>query len=519
MAGTATRIGGARDIVIGVDQGTSNTKALALDAAGRVLAEASRPIPLSSPRPGWVDQDPLAMLANVVACLREVMEKSARTAADVRGLGLANQTETLVVWDPRNGEPVHPAMVWQCRRGADEIESLRDEATVTDLRRRTGLDLDPTFTAAKLKWLFHHRPEIGEGLRRGDYLFGTVDCWLIWKLSGGAVYATDASNASRTMLFDIKLLAWDPALVELFGLSLKHLPLVRPSTGPFGATPATLFGAPIPITGALGDQQASLFGHGCFEESQIKVTYGTGAFLWHNAGPRPDGPQADGLVRTVAWQLQRPCYALEGFVMYAGAALDWLANRLGIPGGGAGVVEAARQAGGSDGAIVIPAFQGLAAPWWEPEVLAALLGLAQSTTPAQICHAGLEAVCYQIRTLIESIEARTGRPISILKVDGGPTRSSYLMQLQADIAQRPLAVAGVESTTPYGAALMAGLGAGMWSSLDPLRQIIPPATTVRPDPSTAARWNEGYRRWFDAAEMLVAHGRRQRAHRASGAGP
>ncbi len=496
-------------ILIGVDQGTTNTKAVAVDGAGRVLRQATRPIPLQAPRPGWVEQDPERMLANVVECVRDVLEAAPRGANACVGLGVANQTETLVVWDRRTGAPVMPAIVWQCRRGEDEIHELRNEAAVALVRAKTGLDLDPTFTAAKLRWLFRHRPAIGDGLRRGDYVFGTVDCWLIWKLTGGRVYATDSSNASRTMLFDIGRLAWDPELFGLFDLSIAELPEARRSTGPFGHASADLLGVSIPITASLGDQQASLFGHGCFAESQVKATYGTGAFIWLNAGQRADAPCPGGLLRTVAWHLAEPCYALEGFVMSAGATLEWLAARLAIPGGGAGVVERARQAGSSGGVTLVPAFQGLASPWWRPEARAALVGMTEATSAGHICHAGLEAICFQVRAALDLIAA-SGRRIDSLKVDGGPAGSAYLMQLQADVLRLPLAVAALDSTTPYGAALMAGLGAGVWKDLGELRGVIRSPNFIRPD-AAAAGWDAAYRAWRETVDAVLALGRAPRS--------
>jgi glycerol kinase len=489
-------------IVVGVDQGTTNTKAVAVDETGRVLHKAARPIATHAPQPGWVEQDPLLMLANVVECVREVVGAAGTPA----GLGIANQTETLVVWDRRSGEPVMPAIVWQCRRGEAELQELRSDATVALVRERTGLDLDPTFTAGKLRWLFRHRPPIASGLRRGEYLFGTVDCWLIWKLTGGRVYATDASNAARTMLFDIRRLAWETELFELFDVSIAELPAVKPSTGPFGQTNVDVLGAVVPITAALGDQQASLFGHGCFAESQVKATYGTGAFIWLNAGSLPDTPCPEGLLRTIAWRLHRPCYALEGFVMSAGATLEWLATRLAVPGGVIGVVEQARRAGTSGGVILVPAFQGLAAPWWRPDARAALLGMTEATSAAQICHAGLEAIGFQVRATLELILS-SGRTIDVLKVDGGATKSAYLMQMQADILQRPLAVAAFNSVTPYGAALMAGLGAGLWKSLDEIGAVIKPAHIVQPDPARGAAWASAYRTWRESADAILALGR------------
>jgi glycerol kinase len=491
-------------LLIGIDQGTTNTKAIAIDAAGRVLHRASRPIATQAPQPGWVEQDPEAMLANTVDCLRDILDAAGRDPAAVAGLGIANQTETLVVWDRRTGAPAMPAIVWQCRRGTAELEELRGDRNLRLIRARTGLDLDPTFTAGKLRWLFRHRREIADGLHHGDHLFGTVDSWLIWKLTGGHVYATEPSNAARTLLFDIARSDWDPELLELFELSIAALPEVRRSAGPFGQTAAQIVGAPIAITAALGDQQASLFGHGCFAESETKATYGTGAFIWVNAGERADVPCPDGLLRTVAWQLERPCYALEGFVMSAGAALEWLATRLSIPGGGAGVVEQAQAAGSSGGVLLVPAFQGMAAPWWRPQARAALMGMTEATSAGHICHAGLEAVCFQVRALLDLIAAARGRQAGALNVDGGPTRSAYLMQMQADILQRPLAVAAVESTTPYGAALMAGLGAGLWTTLDEVRAVMQPARIVSPDRTRGGHWEARYRAWRETMDAVLA---------------
>jgi glycerol kinase len=497
-------VGDGRDIVIGIDQGTTNTKLVAIDAQGRVLGQAERPIASASPQLGWVEQDPNAMLANIVACLRELLAKLGRGPETVAGLGIANQTETLVVWDRHNGEPVLPAIVWKCRRGDAEIAPLRRDETVAELRRKTGLDLDPTFTAAKLKWVFMNRPEIAARLASGDCLFGTVDCWLIWKLSGGASYATEPGNASRTMLLDIARAGWDPQLASLFGLKLGRLPELRRSADSFGETSRELLGASIPITAAMGDQQAALFGHGCFDPLQLKITYGTGAFLWVNAGADPAINATDGLIRTIAWSLGRPTYALEGFVMYAGAILDWLATRLGIAGGGAEIVREAQRAGTSDGLLLVPAFQGLAAPWWRPEVRAGLIGMTEATTRSHICHAGLEALCYQIRAVLDGVRRSTGQAVGTVRVDGGPTRSDYLMQMQADMLQHPLSVSAFDAVTPYGAALMAGLGAGLWSGLEDLRPLVKPSKQILPDAGAASRWDQGYADWLAASGALLA---------------
>ncbi len=485
-------------IIIGLDQGTTNVKAIALDARGTVLAEAARPIATHSSTAGIVEQDAETMFATAVECIRDVVSVCGGPGRNIAALGIANQTETLIVWDRTTGKPAMPAMIWQDRRGAEEIESLRDRTEM--IRARTGLDLDPTFTAAKLRWVFHNRPEIAAGLKNGTLLFGTVDTWLIWKLTSGATYATEPSNASRTMLFDIARLAWDPELIALFGLALPSLPECRASNAHFGSTDCALFGAAIPIAGVIGDQQASLFGHGCFSEGELKITYGTGAFLWVNAGERPPRTEAKGIIRTIAWQTDKPCYAYEGFVMHAGKIVDWLSTRLAIEGGAPGVIAAAENAGNHDGVLLIPAFQGLASPWWQPSMRAAFLGLSEATSPGNLAQSGLEAIAFQIRAILDSLEAG-GNSRSIIKVDGGLTRAKYFLQLQASLLDRPLAQAQANSVTPFGAALMAGLGAGMWSSLDEVRKLIPQGNKIEPEPDEALEAR--YRHWLDAIRMMM----------------
>jgi glycerol kinase len=491
-----------RDLVIGIDQGTTNTKAVAVDHSGRIVAEAARPIATHAPEPGAVEQDAEAMVANIRNCVSEVLARVGG-ATRIAALGIANQTETLVVWDRRTGKPAAPAMVWQCRRGAAEIAPM--QANAPAIKMRTGLDLDPTFTAAKLKWFCTHRSGIAEGLRKGDLLFGTVDSWLIWSLTGGAVHATDASNASRTMLLDINRAQWDRELAAMFGLAIDRFAECRASNAHFGETDAALFGSRIPITGVMGDQQAALFGHGCFDTLDTKVTYGTGAFLWVNAGQEAREAPGEGIIRTIAWQIDRPCYAYEGFIMYAGKILEWLAQRLAEAESAAGVAAEAEKAGTSAGVMIIPAFQGLASPWWQPEMRAVIAGLNEATGNGHIAHAGLEAVCFQLRAVIDLIERHRGKAIPLIKIDGGMTRSRYFTQLQANVLKRPLAVAASDSMTPLGAALMAGLGAGFWSGLDELRAITTRgASLVSPDEGQANTLDQNYAAWRALIDTLIA---------------
>ncbi len=491
------------DYVIGVDQGTSGTKALLLDRDGSLVAEAERPIAVSHPQAGWVEQNPEDMLSNVVACVRDLLDRAQISGDRIAGLGLDNHTETLVLWDAGTGRPVHPAIVWQCRRSTPQSEEIDSGDNRRLIRARTGLDLDPTFTATKLLWIFQNRPDLAEGLRAGKLLWGTVDCWLIWKLTGGACYATESSNASRTMLFNIADLAWDDDLMALFGLTLPRRPEVRPSTGPFGTCRGELLRAEIPITGALGDQQASLFGHGCLQRGQFKSTYGTGAFVWMNAGHTYRPQEQAGYLQTVAWHLDRSTYALEGFVMSAGAVLDWLADNLGLGRDAAEIAAKAEQAGDSGGTILVPAFQGLASPWWAPNARAALMGMDSSTRDDQVCHAALEAVCFQVRRVLEDMQGADVRPSGSVHVDGGLTRSAYLLQMQADILGLPVRRGAVEHLTPYGVGLLAGLGAGLWSDPSSLDSLTHGGSSFTPRAETRNAWEDRYRSWCRAVELSL----------------
>lgn len=488
-------------ILIGVDQGTSFTKAIAIDADGRRLANAKRPIAVSAAPGGGVQQCPQTMLDNVVACISEIMQATGARTQDIVGLGLCNQTETLVVWDRQTGRPAIPAMVWQCRRGSREIESLTPHES--DVAARTGLRLDPTFTAAKLKWLFHHAPAIAEGLKSGRLLFGTVDTWLVWKLTAGQTYATDASNASRTMLFDIDRMAWDDELFRLFSLEIAHLPECRRSDAAFGQIAAAFFGGPIPLVGVLGDQQASLLGHGCLSPKDMKMTIGTGSFIWRNIGAKPAGPPRPGIIRTVAWQLDSTCYAEEGFSTCGGNTLDWLVRRFAIAGGQPELHQCAADAGHSAGLLLIPALQGLGAPWWRPDVRAAVIGLHEATTTGHIAHAGLEAICYQIRALLDAM-TRPGERPSALRVDGGLTASRYFVRLLADVLGLTIH-ASHEASALTGAAVMAGVGAGVWTSLDQPSRLFQHMATTDPDAARAPATDRDYRRWLGAVEMLITH--------------
>ena len=492
-----------RGHVIGIDQGTSGTKAVLLDGDGRVLAESGRAMALSHPRPGWVEQDPEAMVANVLGCARELLDTAGIPASSVAGLGIDNHTESLVLWEKRSGRPVHPAIIWQCRRSTGETDGIDSPKNRSLIRRRTGLDLDPTFTATKLRWIASHRPDIADALAAGDVLWGTVDTWLLWRLTGGAAYATDYSNASRTMLLDIGALDWDAGLADLFGLDLAAMPQLLPSGGRFGECLEEHFGTVLPVTAMLGDQQASLFGHGCLKRGDLKSTYGTGAFVWMNTGEDFAHVESAGCLQTVAWHLDRPAYALEGFVMYAGAILDWLVDHLRLCADAGDVIRRARRAGAGSTVILVPAFQGLASPWWDPQARAAVLGLESSSGDSEVCQAALEAVCFQVRRVLDDMAGAHAFPDSAVRADGGLAQSDHFLQLQADILGLPVRRSGIRHLTAYGSALMAGIGAGLWDGTGDLRRPRDDGTTFTPDRSRKAFWDDRYRTWCHAVERSL----------------
>jgi glycerol kinase len=487
----------AEDFLLGIDQGTTNTKAVLVDGRARVRAVAERRIAISSPEPDWVEQDPDGMVRNVLDCIGEVLARTGIAASDIAGAGLCNQTETLVVWDRDSRRPLHPAIVWQCRRSQPDALALQSAAA--EIAARTGLDMDPTFTATKLRWLLRERPDIGARLKNGTALWGTVDSWLVYALTGGSAYVTEPSNASRTMLFDIGKSGFADELFGIFDLALPQRPAVKPSAAVFGRFAHTYPG--IPITGILGDQQAALFGHGCFDRGMLKASFGTGGFVWLNAGERPPLANRQGLLATIAWQLDKPTYALEGFVMYAGAIVDWLLRTLQLGSDPAAIEGAARQAVDAGGVMLVPAFQGLGSPWWDAEVRAAILGLSSGTGHPQICRAGLEAVCYQTRAVLEAMAKASGNAAMLVSVDGGMTRSDDFMAMQAAVLKTPLRRAPIAHVAPYGAALMAGIGAGLWNGPADLRPLMKVGTPVDASRFAGEPWDGRYVQWCAAVAL------------------
>jgi glycerol kinase len=459
------------DYVVALDQGTTSSRALVFDRAGEVVASEAHEFAQHFPEPGWVEHDPLEIWDSQLRALRGALERAGIGARDVAALGITNQRETTVVWEREGGAPIYPAIVWQSRQTARICQELRDAGHETLFRDRTGLVVDAYFSGTKLKWILDRVARARERANRGELCFGTIDSWLIYKLTGGRVHATDYSNASRTLLYDIHALRWDPELCALLDVPAALLPEVRDSSGSFGSTaPELLGGVSLPILGVAGDQQASLFGQACFAPGAIKNTYGTGCFALMNTGTAARR-SASGLLTTIAWGLDgRVEYALEGSVFVAGAAVQWLRDQLGLI-RSAGESEAlARSVASTDGVYLVPAFTGLGAPYWDADARGLLIGLTRGTSRAQVVRAALEAIAYQTADVLACFEADAGLRASVLQVDGGATANDFLMQFQADLLGIPVARPRVLETTALGAAYLAGLAAGFWSSRDAIRE-------------------------------------------------
>ena len=488
--------------VLALDQGTTSSRALLFDDAGRVAASAQREFTQHFPQPGWVEHDAGEIWETQLACAREALARAGVAPSDVAAIGITNQRETTVVWDRATGEPVARAIVWQDRRTADVCDRLRADGHEDAVRARTGLVLDPYFSGTKLAWLLDHVEGARDRAEAGELAFGTVDAWLLWKLTGGRVHATDVTNASRTLLFDIHRLDWSDAQLDLLRVPRAVLPDVRPSSGRFGETDA--LGGAIPITGIAGDQHAALFGQRCTRPGMAKNTYGTGCFLLYQTGPEPVASQ-NGLLTTLAWQLDgRPAqYALEGAVFVAGAAVQWLRDELAIIERAADVEALAASVPDSGGVVVVPAFTGLGAPHWDAYARGAVLGLTRGTSAAHLARATLDGVAHQSADLLDAMTADAGAPLAELRVDGGMTQNGLLMQTQADLLGVPVVRPEVPETTALGAAFLAGLGAGVWTDAD-LDAVWHESARWTPHPdarpeASRARWRRGVERARDWA--------------------
>jgi glycerol kinase len=441
-------------LILAIDLGTTGNRAIVFDRDTRIVAQSYREFGQIFPQPGWVEHDPNEIWETTRAVIAEAMSKV--DVSRIAAVGITNQRETVVAWDRKTGAPLHNAIVWQDRRTAARCAQLKRDGVESDIRRRTGLVCDPYFSATKIEWLLRHVPATRDGV------FGTIDSWIIWKLTGGKRFVTDPSNASRTMLWNLRERDWDETLLELFGVSRDALPEVLPSSGEFGVVDKSLFGFEAPIGGVAGDQQAAMFAQGCFGPGIIKNTYGTGLFLLENTGTEPR--TSENLIATVAWQLgDRTEYALEGSVFVGGAAVQWLRDQLQIV-RDAGETEAlASSLTSNDGVYFVPALTGLGAPYWDPSARGTIVGITRATGRAHLARAALEAIAYQTRDVVDVLGRELGSPVRKLQVDGGACANNFLMQFQADILGVPVERPVVIETTALGAAGLAGLHVGVWS--------------------------------------------------------
>jgi len=450
--------------LLAIDQGTTSTRAIVYDPAFRPVATAQRELPQHFPRDGWVEHAPGDIIDAAVSVVRGAAAKSCVDVHDIAGIGIANQRETTIVWDRATGEPIYPAIVWQDRRTAETCARLLAEGVGPMVAAKTGLLLDPYFSATKIAWILDSLPGARARAGRGELAFGTVDSFLLWHLTGGAAHLTDATNAARTMLFDIHTQDWDPELLRLFRVPPEILPAVRDSSGYFGATTPDILGAPVPILGMVGDQQGALIGQGCVERGMAKSTYGTGCFLVLNTGDEPLASRHR-LLTTVAYRIDgRVTYALEGSIFIAGAVVQWMRDGLKLISDAAGSEPLAAAIGLDHGVYFVPAFTGLGAPYWDPEARGAILGLTRDTGIAEIVSAGLQSVCYQTRDLQQAM-GLDGLAAGRLRVDGGMVANAWLMQFLADLLGVVVERPAITETTALGAAYLAGLWAGMLGSL------------------------------------------------------
>ena len=455
--------------IMSLDQGTTSSRCILFTKDGRIASMVQREFVQIFPKEGWVEHDPLTIWSTQISVATEALYKIGASWNEVYGIGITNQRETTIVWDRITGEPIYNAIVWQCRRTADYCKELEDNGYGKIIKEKTGLLIDPYFSSTKIKWILDNVEGARERANRGELAFGTIDTWLIWKLTGGAVHATDYSNASRTMLYNIRELQWDNELLQIMGIPSSMLPEVKPSSSIFGYTDKSLIGASVAIAGVAGDQQAALFGQCCFGEGELKNTYGTGAFLLMNTGTTPH-ITPNGLLTTIAWGIDsKVYYALEGSVFTCGAAVQWLRDGMKLIESAQDSEYYASKVKDSGGVMVVPAFSGLGAPWWVPYARGIIIGITRATNKYHIIRATLESMAYQTADVIDLMERTVGRKIRSIRVDGGASANNLLMSFQADILgvniERPSCV----ETTALGAAYLAGLALGVYSSTEDIK--------------------------------------------------
>ena len=454
--------------ILALDQGTTSSRSILFDKEGQPLYTAQKEITQFYPRPGWVEHDPAEIWESQIETAKEVMEKAGITSKDIAAIGITNQRETTILWDKRNGKPVSNAIVWQCRRTAAYCDELKEKGLESKIREKTGLPVDAYFSATKIRWILEKVPKARTLAKEGNLLFGTVDTWLIWKLTNGQVHATDCSNASRTMLFDIHKCQWDVELLEALDIPFSILPEIRQSSGNFGST--NLFGAPILISGVAGDQQAALFGQACFHTGMAKNTYGTGCFLLMNTGERAV-VSSHGLITTIAWRIgEKVTYALEGSIFVAGAAIQWLRDELGLITSAEQTQEICTSISDTNGVYLVPAFVGLGAPYWNSDAKGLLTGLTRGANRNHVVRAAVESMAYQTHDVLNAMLQDANLTLTELRADGGAAANDFLMQFQSDITgTRVLRPSSLE-TTALGAAYLAGLAVGYWPDIHDIQK-------------------------------------------------
>ncbi len=453
-----------KQFVMALDAGTTSNRCILFDRRGNIRSVAQKEFTQYFPKPGWVEHDADEIWSTQLGVAVEAMTKIGAEAADIAAIGITNQRETVIVWDKKTGEPICHAIVWQCRRTAGFCDKLMADGLEDMIRQKTGLKIDAYFSATKIKWILDHVEGARERAKKGELLFGTVETWLIWKLTKGKVYVTDYSNASRTMLFNINTLQWDEDILKLLDIPASMLPEVKPSSCIYGESDPSYFGGSIPISGAAGDQQSALFGQTCFQPGEAKNTYGTGCFLLMNTGEKPVFSD-NGLLTTIAWGLDgKVSYALEGSIFVAGAAIQWLRDEMRLIDSSEDSEYMANKVPDTNGCYVVPAFTGLGAPHWDPYARGTIVGITRGVNKYHIIRATLESLAYQVNDVLRAMEADAGLTLSSLKVDGGASANDFLMQSQADISNAPVNRPKCVETTAMGAAYLAGLAVGYWKN-------------------------------------------------------
>jgi glycerol kinase len=490
-------------VILAIDQSTSATKAVLFNAAGKVLDKTSREHRQIYPRPGWVEHDAEEIWRNVLVVLREIARRNRRSLSQLAGLSITNQRETILIFDRKTGKPLHNAVVWQDRRGDAICQKLQSQGHEKLVRQKTGLKIDTYFSASKLKWLIAEKPKLAAMLKSGDAVIGTIDTYLIHRLTGGKVFATDFTNASRTLLFDISKLRWDEKLCKLFHVPTRALPEVRESSAHFGETDAGgIFPKRVPIVGVMGDSQASLFAQGCFQPGTAKATFGTGTSVLLNIGGKFVPPRKNAVI-ALAWVLdKKPTYAYEGIINFSAATLSWLQNQLGLIEDVEDVEKIATGVGDNGGVYLVPAFAGLSAPYWSPTARAAIVGMSAHTRQAHVVRAALESIAYQIRDVLDAMRVDSKITLRHLRADGGPTRNKFLMQFTADLTRTELKVSEVAESSAWGAAMNGLMGLGWYQSLGQLANIRRKSKSYRPK-MDAKRAGDNYAGWQTAVKRVL----------------